>query len=216
MRSGDNIFEFRGQPVGSHTDPPKTHNPTITAESEAYDCMWYAFEHGCEWSKNTSVNIAMNGAVDKLKQVLAHNLPLGGAMSCAYAAQYDELETLKFLHENGCEWDSMTLIFAIRESNLDCLKYALSNGCPHVDTKIIEIGSVFPRLGTNPHVIITDGQKKQFKCVKVAIEHGVPYDFKKCVKNNRIPREVILLLLRNSIRLRKNNTRNTNKIGIMS
>src|SRR5438105_4179141 len=50
--------------------------------------------------------------------------------TCATAALYGQLDCLKYLHENGCPWDSFTCYHAAGNGHLDCLKYAHENGCP--------------------------------------------------------------------------------------
>jgi hypothetical protein len=45
------------------------------------------------------------------------------------AAEKGHLECLKFLHENGCPWDSITTYKAVINGHLECLKYAHSQGC---------------------------------------------------------------------------------------
>jgi hypothetical protein len=41
-----------------------------------------------------------------------------------------QIECLKYLHENGCQWDKWTCCFASKRGHLECLKYAHENGCP--------------------------------------------------------------------------------------
>jgi uncharacterized protein YabN with tetrapyrrole methylase and pyrophosphatase domain len=42
----------------------------------------------------------------------------------------DQLETLKYAHENGCPWNELVCSYASGEGNLEVLKYARRNGCP--------------------------------------------------------------------------------------
>jgi hypothetical protein len=44
-------------------------------------------------------------------------------MICARAAESGSVECLKYAHENGCEWDEQTCIFAAGNGNLASLKY---------------------------------------------------------------------------------------------
>lgn len=41
----------------------------------------------------------------------------------------DKLECLKYLHENGCEWDWRTTAWAVWLFHPECLEYARENGC---------------------------------------------------------------------------------------
>ena len=46
------------------------------------------------------------------------------------ASQYGQLKILKYLHENGCPWTSLTCSLAAGNGHLNCLKYLHENGCP--------------------------------------------------------------------------------------
>jgi len=52
-------------------------------------------------------------------------------MNSAVKNKNDKLECLKYLHENGCPWDTNTRMYAISASNLKCLIYLDQNNCPH-------------------------------------------------------------------------------------
>ena len=45
------------------------------------------------------------------------------------SAEKGYINCLKYLHENGCSWDTFTCSFAARNGHLDCLKYAIENNC---------------------------------------------------------------------------------------
>jgi len=46
-----------------------------------------------------------------------------------YAAKSGDLEIVRYLHENGCEWDTMACWSAANEGHLQVLKYLHENGC---------------------------------------------------------------------------------------
>ena len=49
---------------------------------------------------------------------------------CKIAVYYKcHLDCLRYLHENGCEWDKEACIEAAKHGHLDCLKYLHENGC---------------------------------------------------------------------------------------
>ena len=65
-------------------------------------CMKFAHEHGAPWDQWT----------------------------CAYAADFGNLQSLQYAHEHGCPWDVSTCQAAAEYGHLDCLRYARENGCP--------------------------------------------------------------------------------------
>jgi len=50
--------------------------------------------------------------------------------SCAYAAENGQLDTLKYLHENECPWNYASCENADDNNHFDVLKYLHENGCP--------------------------------------------------------------------------------------
>jgi hypothetical protein len=45
-------------------------------------------------------------------------------------AEKGHLECLRYLHENGCEWDENTCAYGALNGHLECVRYAHENGCP--------------------------------------------------------------------------------------
>ena len=54
---------------------------------------------------------------------------LGTRDTCLYAAHDGHLPALKYLHENGCPWNSETCAYAADNEHWDCLQYAVDNKC---------------------------------------------------------------------------------------
>ena len=69
------------------------------------------------------------------------------------------LEILKFLHENGYEWNSFTSGRAGRQQHIDCLKYAYNNGCPFDEITFSET--------------MIEGN---IDCLYFLLQHNCPYD----------------------------------------
>ncbi len=63
------------------------------------------------------------------------------AWTCRAAAEGDQLECLKYLHENGCPWDEWACTHAALWCHLECLKYLHENGCPLNIDHILNEGS---------------------------------------------------------------------------
>ena len=49
---------------------------------------------------------------------------------CKTAAEFGQLECLKYLHNNECLWDIETCNIASENGNIECIKYAFENQCP--------------------------------------------------------------------------------------
>lgn len=60
-----------------------------------------------------------------------------GKDTCALAATYGKLSSLKFLRSNGCPWDINTCHNAFRARKYEVLKWAVKNGCP-CDTSYLD------------------------------------------------------------------------------
>jgi hypothetical protein len=56
-----------------------------------------------------------------------------GYSICMETAAKGYLDCLKFLHSNGCKWDSSTCNAAASNGHLACLEYACNEGCPRDD-----------------------------------------------------------------------------------
>lgn len=125
------------------------------AKSGHLRCLIYAHEHRCPWTNTTCEAAARYGHLECLQYAFQQGCPLGtaacetvvhnnvhclryifvvsphsiGHASAREAARHGQLECLKFLHENGCAWQSDTTLMAARYGHLQCLKYAHENGC---------------------------------------------------------------------------------------
>ena len=67
------------------------------------------------------------GYLDALKWAVDIGNKLKKLVTCERGA--GDLEVLKFLRQNNCEWDTF-LMDAVDKGNLEALKWALANGCP--------------------------------------------------------------------------------------
>jgi hypothetical protein len=50
--------------------------------------------------------------------------------TCIEAACSDDIIYLQYAHENRCPWDEGTCVAAANAGKIKCLEYALSHGCP--------------------------------------------------------------------------------------
>jgi hypothetical protein len=78
---------------------------------------------------------ALRGSVRLLKWTRENNLwarenkPSRSADTCYCAAMFGHLPALKYLHENGCPWDTNTCFCAAYNKQWDCLQYLVDNKC---------------------------------------------------------------------------------------
>ena len=88
-----------------------------------------AAEYVCDFA-------ALRGSVRLLKWTRENNLwarenkPSRSADTCYCAAMFRHLPALKYLHENGCPWDTNTCFCAAYNKQWDCLQYLVDNKCP--------------------------------------------------------------------------------------
>ncbi|AGO83457.1 hypothetical protein psal_cds_58 [Pandoravirus salinus] len=93
------------------------------------DGIFYAYHHGL----HTDVVI--------VKMILlAHHLPLLAyvkacgmrlvAEMCTLAAHLGQVDSLAYLHENGCSWDATTMAAGIESGDMAVFAYLRDHGCP--------------------------------------------------------------------------------------
>jgi hypothetical protein len=84
-------------------------------------------------------------------------------IDCDMAAEKGHLECLKYVHENGCQWNSNTCAYAARNNHLECLKYLHENGCKW-----------------NTYTHNQAAYNGHLDCLKYAHENGCPWNYKTC------------------------------------
>lgn len=105
---------------------------TRAAKAGHLECLKYAHENGCRWTKRTCSHAAAGGHLDCLEYAHEHGCQWADSEdeTCWSAAAGGHLECLKYAHEQGCHWDVWTCSDAAKGGHLDCLKYAHEHGCP--------------------------------------------------------------------------------------
>lgn len=76
------------------------------------------------------------------------------------AADGGHLEILKYLYENNCQWTSSACRHAASKGHLECLKYLHSKGCPW-----------------DYQTCSAAAQHGHFECLKYALENGSEWDY---------------------------------------
>jgi hypothetical protein len=82
-----------------------------------------------QWDPDTTAFAAEYGQLEFLKFAYEHGCPWGDH-TCSSAAERGHLDCLKFAHEHGALLLVGTPFFALSGGNLECLKYACEKGCP--------------------------------------------------------------------------------------
>ena len=97
----------------------------IDRKSFYYDEVYGDVKSVCNY---TIVEYAIiDGNLELLKKVF--NCNYVNKKLCNIAAENGSLECLKYLHENGCQWDEETCSTAACTGHIEFLKYAHENGC---------------------------------------------------------------------------------------
>ena len=90
--------------------------------------LQYLREKGAPWDASLPTLCAWGTKnVELLKLCLSNGCPVNGADACEIASRSGGLEHLKYLRNEGCQWDKRTTQYANR---VDILRYAVENGCP--------------------------------------------------------------------------------------
>lgn len=86
-------------------------------------------DRGCYCLGADTMCAASEGCNIEILKYLRKNNCEWNSWSCSAAASTGNLEILKWLRKEGCPWDQTTCGYAAREGHLDLLKWARSNGC---------------------------------------------------------------------------------------
>jgi hypothetical protein len=73
---------------------------------------------------------AQRSSIDVMELLKKHKVPMNWR-NCATAATYGQLDALKWLRTNRCQWDEFVVIEAARHKHKHVLEWAIENGCPH-------------------------------------------------------------------------------------
>jgi len=142
-------------------DEQSVFNPMRPVESEKLAVVFqYALENGWAWNTATVESLAGMGFVDLIMQARASGIALTEQM-CVNAATSAQLETLKYLAENGCPLRAAVQTGAFGCMSLECMKVAYEHSCPWPTDLLSH--DMYPNDMLLP-------------CVKFAYDHGCPLD----------------------------------------
>jgi ankyrin repeat protein len=72
---------------------------------------------------------AQYGNLDVMKWLLKNKCPWDERAFC-HAAFHGDIGNMKWMHQNGCPWDETTFTEAARNGNIDNMKWLVEKGCP--------------------------------------------------------------------------------------
>ena len=108
-----------------------------------------------------------------VKFMVENNYKFTNSQPLINAAHNQELEIMKYLHDNKCPWSEAVCQMAAQQGSLECLKYAHENGCPWNATTVNASASNCEDIYNN---YIIDKEHDFFSCLKYAVENGCPFD----------------------------------------
>ena len=97
------------------------------------NALKYMRSKGCEWDKNSLINVIQNGHFHVVEYCLANDCPMETSDVCQFAIDYKDheqaLRMLKLLRNFSVPWNIETCNRAASAGNLTALKWAVSEGC---------------------------------------------------------------------------------------
>ena len=151
--------------------------------------LQYLREKGAPWDASLPTLCApRHRDIGLLKFCLSNGCPVNGADACAEASEWGGLEHLKYLRNEGCQWDQRTTQYA---SRVDILRYAVENGCPvngpEACAAAVRQGSIekliyLRKSGYNwdARTSFEAAAKSYLDFLKYCIESGCPVDETSC------------------------------------
>jgi hypothetical protein len=95
------------------------------------DSLKYLFSINCPYNICASRVASRNGHLECLKFIATHFQHDRFDEDCMYlASQKNQIDCMKYLHENGCPWHEETYRVAIENNSTECAQYCKENGCP--------------------------------------------------------------------------------------
>ncbi len=106
------------------------------AYSGSLELLKYLKDHGCPCDLQGVAEAAAEvGALDMLRYAVAEGAELNEFLM-AVAARGGCLQTVRWLHEQGCPWDADAYEAAVRAHQLDALQYLLQHGSPNAGAEL--------------------------------------------------------------------------------
>ena len=101
----------------------------LLAEMGARECVMWAHDNGAEWNHMTCANAAQNNDLEFLKHLVVSRCPMESS-TCSSAAGKGHQRIIEWARAQGCEWDSFACEMAAFGGFLSLLQWLRKNGCP--------------------------------------------------------------------------------------
>lgn len=103
----------------------------LLAKKGAHECVIWAHSNGAAWDHMTCANAAQNNDLEFLKYLVAHGCPMERS-TCSSAAGkgYKHIIAWARTQDPPCEWDAFVCEMAATGGHLPLLQWLRKNGCP--------------------------------------------------------------------------------------
>lgn len=129
-------------------------SPSACSHAPSLKILECLYDNKCPWTEGVCANFANLGDLETLKWARARNCPWSHKTSIAaskgghihvleWIKQNDphllhpsayckakNLETIKWLHSNGCPWNEHVCAHLVKRKNMERLQWVRDNGCP--------------------------------------------------------------------------------------
>jgi hypothetical protein len=96
------------------------------AKSGHLEVLQYLTEIGYKFTSIMFYYASLNGHLDCIKYLYELKCYCAcAANTCSASAQHGHLNTLIWIHENSCHWDTYTSYYATRNGHIKCLEYLI-------------------------------------------------------------------------------------------
>lgn len=103
---------------------------SIASELGQLNVLKWACYYGYYSDESISIDAIRGKHLHIVEWLVSNSMALHPDLCTEAIEEYGDLELLKYLHENGCDWNEETCIAAASYGYLNILKYLRKNGCP--------------------------------------------------------------------------------------
>jgi hypothetical protein len=145
---------------------------SIASELGQLNVLKWACDYGYYSDESISIDAIRGKHLHIVKWLVSNSMALHPDLCTEAIEEYGDLELLKYLHENGCDWDEETCIAAASYGYLSILKYLrkmdvnvimiLQYLQPVIDTMLFMTGLLQMDVHKNINIKIIQNYKLKF------------------------------------------------------